>query len=129
MRKKGFDALNDVTTEFDTGINLMRVVNALYDLPIPKHNKNPKMRPQQADNLVLAFNMVEEAKIKTNFLKSTHLMDHDQKMILGMIWAIILDYQIKVRLFFYVLSQRHSSLEDVKPFTCFPYSRVSVSTT
>lgn len=95
MKKKGFDPFTDVTTEFDTGINLMRVVNALYDLPIPKHNKNPKMRPQKADNLVVALDMFESAKIKTNFLKSTHLMDHDQKMILGMIWAIILDYQIK----------------------------------
>lgn len=27
---------------------------------------------------------VERAKIKTNFLKSTHLIDHDLKMILGL---------------------------------------------
>jgi len=39
--------------------------------------------------------MLEEAKVKTNFLKTTHLLDHDLKMILGMIWAIILDYAIK----------------------------------
>jgi len=39
--------------------------------------------------------MLEEAQVKTNFLKTTHLADKDLKMILGMIWAIILDYQIK----------------------------------
>lgn len=95
MRKKGYDAFEDVYTEFDDGIRLMQVVNALYDLAIPKHNKNPKMRPQKADNLQQAFNMVEQAQIKTNFLKTTHLLDCDEKMILGMIWAIILDYAIK----------------------------------
>jgi len=38
--------------------------------------------------------MMDDAKIKTNFLKPTHLIDHDLKMLLGMIWAIILDYAI-----------------------------------
>jgi len=47
------------------------------------------------DNITLALDMVAKAKIKTNFLKATHLVDHDLKMILGMIWAIILDYAIK----------------------------------
>eukprot|EP01112_Ceratiomyxa_fruticulosa_P007166 TRINITY_DN1849_c0_g3_i1.p1 TRINITY_DN1849_c0_g3~~TRINITY_DN1849_c0_g3_i1.p1 ORF type:complete len:1136 (+),score=332.00 TRINITY_DN1849_c0_g3_i1:335-3409(+) len=53
------------------------------------------MRPQLLDNLVLALKMVEDAGVKTNFLKTGHLVDSDTKMILGMIWAIILDFQIK----------------------------------
>lgn len=53
------------------------------------------MRPHKLDNITMALKMVEDAKVKTNFLKSTHLIDKDLKMILGMIWAIILDYQIK----------------------------------
>jgi Ca2+-binding EF-hand superfamily protein len=73
----------------------MQIVNALYDLPIPKHNANPKSKVNKLDNIVMALKMVEDAKIKTNFLKSTHLVDKDLKMILGMMWAIILDYSIK----------------------------------
>jgi len=73
----------------------MRLVNALYDKPIPKHNPAPKMRAHKLDNLVKALDMVEQAEIKTNYLKTTHLLDKDLKMILGMIWAIILDYAIK----------------------------------
>ena len=73
----------------------MQIVNALYDVPIPKHNANPKLRPHKLDNIETALKMVEAAKIKTNFLKHTHLIDHDLKMILGMMWAIILDYAIK----------------------------------
>lgn len=95
LRKKGYEPLKSVKDDFEDGINLMRLVNALYDKPIPKHNPAPKMRPHKLDNLVKALDMVEQAEIKTNYLKTTHLLDKDLKMILGMIWAIILDYAIK----------------------------------
>jgi len=95
LRKKGHPTITNPQTDFDNGITLMRLVNALYDKPIPKHNAAPKLRPHKLDNISRALQMVEEAEIKTNFLKSTHLIDHDLKMILGMIWAIILDYAIK----------------------------------
>lgn len=93
--KKVGTSITEVQTEFDNGIKLMQLVKALYGIEMPKYNANPKMRPHKLDNLSLAFNMVERAHIKTNFLKTTHLADHDLKMILGMIWAIILDFQIK----------------------------------
>jgi len=96
LKKKGYSHIDDAQLEFEDGIKLMQLVNALYDTKLPsKYNKAPKMRPHKLDNLNLAFAMLEEAKIKTNFLKTTHLIDHDLKMILGMIWAIILDYAIK----------------------------------
>jgi hypothetical protein len=81
---------------FSAGIKLMELINALYDVPMPKKfNANPRMRPHKLDNLEQSLKMVDQAKIKTNFLKTTHLLDHDLKMILGMMWAIILDYAIK----------------------------------
>jgi hypothetical protein len=43
----------------------------------------------------MAMKMLEvEAGVKTNFLKNSHLIDHDEKMLLGMIWSIILHYAI-----------------------------------
>lgn len=68
----------------------MNLIHALYGIPFPKYNPNPKMRPHKLDNITLALKMVEDAHVKTNFLKSTHLIDKDLKMLLGMIWAIIL---------------------------------------
>jgi len=95
LRKKGFGPIEDAETSFDDGIVLMNIVNALYDVPIPKHNNAAKMRVHKLDNIALSLQMVEQAQIKTNFLKREHLVDHDLKMILGMMWAIILDYAIK----------------------------------
>jgi len=96
LKKKGFGPLVNLQTDFETGIKLCEIINALYDMPIPpKINRNPKMRPHKLDNLSMAFKMLDDSKIKTNFLKPTHLLDGDEKMLLGMIWAIILDYAIK----------------------------------
>eukprot|EP00727_Mastigamoeba_balamuthi_P000781 m51a1_g1070 putative alpha actinin (1100) ;mRNA; r:849859-853784 len=87
----------DSDVDFETGILLMQLVHALYRIPMPsRYNKTPRMRPHLIDNINLALDMLEkQAGVKTNFLKPTHLADHDQKMILGMLWSIILDYQIK----------------------------------
>lgn len=87
--------IEEIEKEMETGIYVFKLINALYDTPIPKHNKNPKMRPHKLDNCDLAISMMDETQIKLNFLKPNHLVDHDLKMILGMVWAIILDYQIK----------------------------------
>jgi hypothetical protein len=47
----------------------MELINALYGNAIPKHNKQPKMRPHVLDNIALAFGMLDTAGVKTNFLK------------------------------------------------------------
>jgi len=95
LRKRGYGAINDAEVDFDTGINLINLLNALYQIPLPKYSKDPKMRAHKLDNISQALSMLEKAQVKTNFLKSVHLVDHDLKMILGMVWCIILDYQIK----------------------------------
>jgi Ca2+-binding EF-hand superfamily protein len=96
LRKKGYPALEDIKNDWSTGIRLMQVVNSLYDVPMPrKYNKKPRMRPHKLDNLTIAMKMLtEKAEVKTNFLKNTHLLDGDEKMILGMMWSIILHYAI-----------------------------------
>jgi Ca2+-binding EF-hand superfamily protein len=96
LKKKGYGEVKSAQDDFEDGIKLMELINALYDTKMPaKYNKAPKLRPHKLDNLNLGFTMLEEAKVKTNFLKTTHLLDKDLKMILGMVWAIILDYAIK----------------------------------
>jgi hypothetical protein len=44
------------------------------------------MRPHQLDNINLAMAMLDQAGVKTNFLKPQHLCDGDLMMLLGMIW-------------------------------------------
>lgn len=97
LKRKGFNEMDvvKVAEEFATGEKLMEIIHALFEIPIPKHAKNPKLRPQKMDVVAQSFKMVEEAQVKTNFLQVEHLLDANEKMILGLLWAIILDYAIK----------------------------------
>merc|ERR1719197_44190 len=92
---KAVDPIDSIEVEVEDGIKVMKLINALYDSSLPKYNKNPKMKPHKIDNCALAIKMMEDAGIKLNFLRPDHLVDHDLKMVLGMVWAVILDYQIK----------------------------------
>lgn len=90
-----FSPIQDAYTAFEDGRKLMELVNALYDIPLPtKYRKNPEKRIWKLDNLLLAQEMMDKAGVKTHFLKIEHLCDHDEKMILGMLWAFIHDYSL-----------------------------------
>eukprot|EP01094_Clydonella_sp_ATCC50884_P024653 TRINITY_DN6252_c0_g1_i2.p1 TRINITY_DN6252_c0_g1~~TRINITY_DN6252_c0_g1_i2.p1 ORF type:complete len:1140 (-),score=632.07 TRINITY_DN6252_c0_g1_i2:233-3508(-) len=90
------EPIEAIENDLEDGIRLYKLINALYDQPMPKkYNKTPKMRPHRLDNCVMAVKMIEDAGVKLNFFRPDHLVDHDMKMILGMVWAVILDYQIK----------------------------------
>jgi len=103
LKRKDFPIIEGPINEaFDNGITLMQLVHALYDIKIPKHNpaKRCKLRPMKLDNVNQALAMLEDpppngAQVKTNYLKNVNILDKDWKMILGMVWAIILDYNIK----------------------------------
>merc|ERR1719447_19445 len=76
----------------------MELTNALYSTPFPKKvisEAKCKNRIMQQTNVAQALKMLEKAEVKTHFLKAGHLMDKERKFILGMIWSIILDYNLK----------------------------------
>jgi len=101
LKRKGFDIIDGPLNEaFQNGIKLMQLVNALYDIPMPKRYNSAKRckvgKMMRLDNVNVAMNMLEEkAKVKTNYLKNVNILDGDWKMMLGMVYAIILDFNIK----------------------------------
>merc|ERR1719384_2118839 len=71
-------------------------MNALYDVNMPKrYKKTPKNRVAKLDNVNQAMKMLAAAEVKTTNLKQVNLLDADFKMLCGMVWNIILDYNIK----------------------------------
>lgn len=93
--KKKSAHIDDIDDGFSDGLNLMILINVLYDVPIPRFNKNAKMRAHLLDNVSLAVNMVEHAGVKLHFVKPINILDKNLKLTLGMIWTIIHDYQIR----------------------------------
>jgi len=100
LAKKGWEDTVGVGEEFGSswkdGITLMKLMNALYDVDMPKrYKKDAKTRVHRLDNVNQALKMVKAAEVKTTNLKQVNLLDGDFKMMAGMVWNVILDYNIK----------------------------------
>lgn len=95
LKKKGYQLLEDIYVDFSDGVRLMLLIHSIYGVPVPKFNKNARTRIHKLDNLANAFKMISEAEIPVKLLKPENLVDHDQRMILGMIWTMILHSSIQ----------------------------------
>lgn len=99
-KKKGFENRCEDGQQFgdswENGVLLMQLVNALYDVPMPrKYKKDPSSQIHMLDNVNQALKMLETAEVKTVNLKQTSILNKDWNMMAGMVWCIILDYNIK----------------------------------
>lgn len=105
LARKGFkDCEVGMGEEFggswDDGVILMKLMNALYEVPMPRKYKKEvdgvaMTRVHKLDNVSQALKMVKKAEVKTTNLKQVNLLDGDFRMMCGMVWNIILDYNIK----------------------------------
>lgn len=73
------------------------------------------------DNMNVAFKMLEQAEIVVPFLNPSQIVDCNEKMVMGLLWALIYEFQIKPSL----LKERGNSLESLiistftRKSTCF----------
>lgn len=101
LAKKGFDDRAEkegqpFADSFKSSIIILKLMNSLYDVPVPKkYHKDPKTRVFALDNANKALKSIEAAEVKTTGLKQVNILDGDFKMMCGMVWNIILDYNIK----------------------------------
>lgn len=101
LAKKGFEDRaaaegEDFAKSFSTSVLILKLMNALYDVPLPKkYHKNPTTRVKCLDNANLGMRAIEKAEIKMTGLNKNNVLDGRFKMMMGMVWNIILDYNIK----------------------------------
>lgn len=88
------------------GVAIMKLMNALYDVDMPKKYKKQEFFEKYADdhsagrifaqnNVALAMRMIDKAEVKTTNLKAIMIMDGDFRTLAGMVWNVILDYNLK----------------------------------
>lgn len=102
MVKKGFEGDvaegNEFPESWTSGVRLMRLLNSLYDVPMPKKYKaEATSQVQRLDNINQAFKMFKKADVDTDKinLKKNSVLEGEKKAMCGMVWNIILDYNIK----------------------------------
>jgi hypothetical protein len=87
-------SIEDVTTGFTSGVELIHLLQVISDETIPRFNKNPKMRIQKIENLNTALKFISDHDVKLASIGSEEIADGNAKLTLGMIWTIILRFAI-----------------------------------
>jgi len=61
---------------------------------IPRYNKTPKIRVHYLENNTKAFQFIKSQGLKLVGIGAEDVVDANLKLILGMIWTLILRYEI-----------------------------------
>jgi filamin len=88
--------VNSLQTDFADGILLINLLEIISSKSFSKYNKNPKIQMQKLENLTFALDFLAQEGIKLVSIDSNAIASGNLKLILGLIWTIILRYQIQV---------------------------------
>lgn len=95
--QKAGESIGSLETEFSDGLKLIALAQVLSHKNVGKHNKKVAFRSQKLENVSLALNFFQnEEHIKIINIDSTHIVDHNKKLILGLVWTLILHYSISM---------------------------------
>ena len=94
--KKANSHIENLETDFSDGLKLIALSEVLSHKQVPTHNKKPRMRMQQLENVTIALEFLQKDGVILVSLDSSHIVDGSLKMILGLVWALILHYSISM---------------------------------
>jgi len=87
--------VNDLTTDLDNGILLYHLLECISGKKLPKITMKPRMRLQNIQNLNVCLSFIASCGVKLIGISSEEICDHNQKLILGMVWTLILRFEIQ----------------------------------
>ncbi|KAL8594788.1 hypothetical protein ACOMHN_047506 [Nucella lapillus] len=86
--------VDDFEVDFDNGVKLCALVEALQHRKIGKVIKKPLNHHQSLENVSLALKAVADDNVRLVNIGSEDIVTGSQKLILGLVWTLILRYQI-----------------------------------
>jgi actinin alpha len=88
--------IDDLATDFQDGIKMIKLLEVIANDTITGFEKNPgKMRIKQVTNNGIALKFIQSKGVKLPGTGPEEIVDGNAKMILGLIWTIILRFQIQ----------------------------------
>ena len=87
--------IEDLETDLSDGIIFINLLEEISNKEVArKYNKKPRMRAQKLENLSFCFQFLKNEQIKLVSMGSEDVCDGNLKLILGLIWTLILRFQI-----------------------------------
>jgi hypothetical protein len=88
--------IQNLETDLASGLNLINLLEIISQKDIGgKYNKNPKLRPQQLENVSLCLKFIQNQGLKLVNIGPEDIVDSNLRLILGLIWTLILRFQIQ----------------------------------
>jgi hypothetical protein len=96
--KLEYECIQDLKTDMSNGVLLIKLVNSLQKTEqnciIKKYYKNPLNQLQCLENITFALNAITADGVRLVNIGNSDLYNGNLKLILGLIWRLILRYQI-----------------------------------
>lgn len=93
LRKKGIK-IEDITVDLSDGRYLIQLCEVIGDAVLPKPSKGT-MRIHKVQNVNYCLDFVKSKGVKLVSIGAEEIVDSNKKMILGMIWTLILRFDIQ----------------------------------
>lgn len=91
--------LTDIQEDLKDGTALIQLLGALFSkrgIRIPRYNKKPRLRAQKLDNVSIALQMLEKAKLNDGILKPANICDGQIQFVLGLMWRLVLSHSLEM---------------------------------
>lgn len=86
----------DIQADLHDGVLLINLLEIISSKSLGKYNKGPKIKMQKLENLNAALAFLKSEGIQLVNIDGADIESGNLKLILGLIWTIILRYQIQV---------------------------------
>jgi actinin alpha len=94
LRKLG-SSIEEIATDFSDGIKLAQLLQVIAGDKVEKLNLKPTMRIHKIQNTGQCLKFIADKGVKLVGVAPEELVDGNLKMVLGMVWTIILRFQIQ----------------------------------
>jgi len=86
--------VTDLQKDLRDGVLLINLLEIISGKSLGKYNKNPRVPTQKYENTHIAIEFVKSEGIKIVNIGNTDITDGNLRIILGLIWTLILRYQV-----------------------------------
>jgi len=96
LKRGGYSSkVESLKDDLEDGIKLHNLLESISGKKLPKITLKPKMKLQKIENLNVCLHFIASCGVKLIGISSEEIHDHNEKLILGMVWTLILRFEIQ----------------------------------